>query len=111
MEKALGNVRRLALVAVVSVGFAVVVACGGESSTITMGAERATLASCLAGIESATGFGLDVVTDKPHRVSGYLEGTRLHFGCTRRESGTKGVFWESWYDWPKPGASLREHLR
>lgn len=61
-----------------------------------MGAQFRTMTACLSGIEKSSGQKLKVVTDKPHEVSGLLSNGN-GFGCQKKESGTKGTYFEGWY--------------
>ncbi len=61
-----------------------------------MSAQFRTLASCLSGIEKSSGQKLKIITDKPHEVSGFLTNGK-GFACQRKESGTKGTYFEGWY--------------
>ena len=54
------------------------------------------MAACLSGIEKSSGQKLQVVTDKPNDVSGFLSNGK-GFGCRKRETGTKGTYFEGWY--------------
>lgn len=60
-------------------------------------AEFATMQSCLAGIEEATGQALAIQRDKPHLVNGNLADGR-YFACARRETGSRGVYVEGSFD-------------
>ncbi|WP_051299248.1 hypothetical protein [Marinobacterium litorale] len=71
----------------------------GESGANTvMGGEFRSLRSCLTNVESSSGFSLDVIVDEPDNVTGYLRGTKRNFACTKKETGTKGVYWDGWYE-------------
>ena len=70
--------------------------CGDVTPSETMNAEFSNLASCLDGIRRNSGMTLRIITDKPDNVSGFLSNNE-GFGCTRRESGTKGVYYDGWY--------------
>ncbi|MGX5913450.1 hypothetical protein ACR0ST_01770 [Aliidiomarina sp. Khilg15.8] len=59
-------------------------------------AEFSTLASCLAGLERQSGGNLNIITDKPAKVSGKLSNGE-HFTCERVESGTKGTYFKGWF--------------
>lgn len=61
-----------------------------------MSAQFRTMATCLSGIEKNSGQKLKVVTDKPHEVSGFLSNGK-GFACQKKESGTKGIYFEGWY--------------
>ena len=38
-----------------------------------------------------------LTTDRPDYVAGYLgPGTEYPFNCTRKVTGTRGVYWEGW---------------
>ncbi|MDL2105228.1 hypothetical protein QQJ69_19020 [Proteus mirabilis] len=61
-----------------------------------MNAEFRTLPECLAAIQKNSGESLKIVTDKPNVVSGFLSNGQP-FGCERKESGTKGIYFHGWY--------------
>lgn len=66
------------------------------SSDIMQG-EFKTLETCLASIQESSGSDIDkVMTDTPEKVSGFLENGE-HFACTRKVTGTKGVYYEGFY--------------
>ncbi len=67
-----------------------------EQSNQVMNAEFRSLSSCLSGIERNTGMKLQIITDKPEIVSGFLSNGK-HFGCKRVISGSKGIYYEGWY--------------
>ena len=69
--------------------------CGGSPSEV-MNAEFRSLSACLEGIKSNSGQSLNVITDKPDKVSGKLANGET-FACTREESGTKGTYFAGWY--------------
>lgn len=73
-----------------------VAGCGDGSNSQVMSAEFNTMQSCIAGIEKNSGMSLDIITDKPDEVSGFLS-NKEGFGCQRKESGTKGIYYEGWY--------------
>ncbi len=61
-------------------------------------AEFRSLDECLSSIQQHSGSRIrETVTDRPRNVSGYLQ-SGAHFGCRQRQTGTKGTFWEGWYD-------------
>jgi hypothetical protein len=70
---------------------------GESGSNTVMGGEFRSLRSCLTSIETSSGLGLDVTIDKPDNVVGRLKGTKRSFACTKKETGTKGVYWDGWY--------------
>lgn len=61
-----------------------------------MSAQFRTMAACLSGIKASSGQQLKIVTDKPNEVSGFLFNGK-GFGCQKKESGTKGIYFEGWY--------------
>ena len=69
---------------------------GNENAGDMMKAEFRTMAECLSAIKSNSGQNLEVITDKPQEVSGFLSNGK-GFGCSRKESGTKGVYFEGWF--------------
>ncbi|MCE7520537.1 hypothetical protein LZG37_20565 [Halomonas titanicae] len=81
------------LVSVGVIGF-MLVGCG-ESSEVR-NAEFRSLSACLEGLEKDSGLSLNILTDKPDKVSGKLSNDET-FACSKKESGTKGVYYEGWY--------------
>jgi hypothetical protein len=71
--------------------------CGGSSPEL-MGGEFSSLQQCLSAIQTKTGLSLKPVIDKPDHVSGYLGNTKRDFSCKQMSTGTKGVYWEGWYE-------------
>ena len=69
---------------------------GGGSSQV-MSAKFGSLSQCLSSIRSNSGLEPKPVTDTPQEVSGFLGGTRRGFACTRKSTGTQGVYWDGWY--------------
>jgi hypothetical protein len=61
-----------------------------------MQAEFRSMAECLQKIKQSSGSDLKVVTDKPTQVSGFLSNGQ-GFACQKKESGTKGIYYEGWY--------------
>ena len=84
--------KTLAVIIVVPVCFSAAIANAGDM----MKAEFRTMAECLSAIKSNSGQNLEVITDKPQEVSGFLSNGK-GFGCSRKESGTKGVYFEGWF--------------
>ncbi len=73
----------------------VLVAC--DTGVKYRGGEFRDMRTCLRTIESDSGYKIgEVITDKPNFVSGYLEND-MHFTCKKKESGTRGVFFEGVY--------------
>lgn len=74
--------------------------CGssGKSDTSELvGAEFNTLSSCLEAIKNKNGGGkMKPMTDTPELVTGYLSNGE-QFGCEKKISGTKGVYFSGWY--------------
>lgn len=53
---------------------------------------------CLSSIENHSGKKIDkIVTDRPDQVSGFLS-NRKHFSCTRKSTGSKGTYYEGYYN-------------
>ncbi|CAI0755177.1 Uncharacterised protein [Serratia proteamaculans] len=61
-----------------------------------MKAEFRTLAECLKAIEKNTNSSLTIIRDKPEIVTGNLDNGKT-FACERKESGTKGTYYEGWF--------------
>ena len=78
----------------------VITGCGdGKPPPSYRGGETRTLAECLESIKTDSGrSSLDIITDKPDEVSGFFAGSKKPFGCSRKESGTKGVYFEGFYE-------------
>jgi len=70
----------------------------GDSSPELMGGEFSSLQQCMSAIQTKTGLSLKPVNDKPDHVSGYLGDTNRDFACKQMSTGTKGVYWEGWYE-------------
>ena len=66
------------------------------SSTIMRG-EFGSMQRCLSAIVASSGQQLQIVTDKPDRVSGKLSDGRF-FMCKKIESGSKGTYFEATFD-------------
>ncbi|HGY1116626.1 TPA: hypothetical protein ACNUX9_003493 [Providencia rettgeri] len=66
------------------------------SASDVMSADFKSMNDCLLGIQAASGKSLEIVTDKPNSVSGFLSNGK-GFGCDRKESGTKGVYYNGWF--------------
>ena len=77
-------------------GFVLVLSGCGKAPQV-MSAEFSSMDDCLAAIQRNTGEKLDIVTDKFGEVSGFLEGTKLGFGCKAESTGTKGLIVSGWY--------------
>ncbi len=58
--------------------------------------EFPSIQQCLSAIKRNTNQNLQIITDKPTLVSGFLQDGR-HFGCKRIESGSKGTYVEGWF--------------
>lgn len=61
-------------------------------------ADFSTMSSCLAGVKSASGKQLEILRDNPDKVQGYLAGTTKSWACVKEESGTKGTYYNGWFD-------------
>lgn len=61
-----------------------------------MNAEFPTMSACLEGIKKNSKQSLQVVTDKPTEVSGFLSNGQ-GFACQKKESGTKGTYYHGWF--------------
>lgn len=60
-------------------------------------AEFSSIQSCLASIKRVSGHELDIVIDKPEKVTGYLKGTKRHFACIVEDTGSKGRYVDGWF--------------
>ena len=78
------------------VTFTLLASCGESDTEMRGGAQFRTMAACLEGIKESSGQSLEIITDKPDNVSGYLS-NRQHFGCLREHTGTKGIYYEGFY--------------
>jgi len=67
----------------------------GTSDTM-MSADFKNLSECLKSIQSDSGQSLDIITDEPDEVSGFLSNGE-GFACNKEESGTKGIYFNGWY--------------
>lgn len=64
----------------------------------TMNAKFSSMSKCLKSIEKSSKTSLNIVTDKPEEVSGFLGDSRkLGFACEIKETGTEGTFVNGWY--------------
>lgn len=64
----------------------------------TMNAKFSSMSKCLKSIEKSSKTSLNIVTDKPEEVSGFLGDSRkLGFSCEIKETGTEGTFVNGWY--------------
>ena len=67
-----------------------------KNTTTAMSAEFYTMSECLEGIKRSSGFDLEVITDRPNEVSGFLSNGE-GFGCKKKSTGTKGIYYEGWF--------------
>lgn len=70
------------------------VACGKEQQTMT--GKYSSMQSCIEGTKRHTGGNLNIITDKPDQVSGFLANGK-GFGCNVRETGSQGTYVEGWF--------------
>lgn len=64
----------------------------------TMSAKFSSMSKCLKSIEKESKASLNIVTDKPEEVSGFLGDSRkLGFSCEIRATGTEGIVINGWY--------------
>lgn len=62
-----------------------------------MKGEFRSMRTCLSSIESSSGKKIDrIATDRTDKVSGFLSNGK-HFACTRKSSGSKGIYYEGYY--------------
>ena len=62
-----------------------------------MVAEFSSMQGCLASIPASANSSIGrIYTDKPEKVSGLLSNGE-QFSCTRKSTGTKGIYYEGWY--------------
>lgn len=61
------------------------------------GGEFRTLKSCLENVRKSSGQAMKIEIDKPDKVIGFLRNGEM-FSCIRKESGTKGVYFEGRYN-------------
>ncbi|MEQ9905004.1 hypothetical protein [Pectobacterium aroidearum] len=72
-------------------------AAGSCLADSVMKAEFRTMQECLSSIKAHSGSSsLKVIRDKPTIVTGYLSNGK-HFSCEKKETGTKGTYYEGWY--------------
>ena len=67
----------------------------GQSNEV-MSAKFSSLDNCLSSIKKNTKSTLNVITDKPGDISGYLSNGE-HFACQTKTTGTEGKYVEGWY--------------
>lgn len=77
--------------------FALSLVFGGGDNKVKA-AEFNTLKHCLEKIKSSSGLELKIIIDKPDKVTGYLGPTKRSFSCSMERSGTKGIYWDGWYE-------------
>lgn len=64
----------------------------------TMSGKFSSMNKCLDSIEKASKGALEIVTDKPREVSGFLStNKKLGFACEITETGTEGTYVRGWY--------------
>lgn len=62
-----------------------------------MVAEFNSMQGCLASIPVSANSSIGkIYTDKPEKASGLLSNGE-QFSCTRKSTGTKGIYYEGWY--------------
>jgi len=61
-----------------------------------IGAEFATMASCLSGIKKHSKQSLKIMTDKPDNVSGFLANGK-NFRCHKVVTGSGNAYYRGWY--------------
>jgi len=76
-------------------GLLLITACGEPSYVKNV--EFNTITACLAGIKIYSGQTLQIITDRPDMVSGFLADGR-GFGCQLERSGTKGTYVKGWWE-------------
>jgi hypothetical protein len=69
---------------------------GEGNAADAMNAEFRTMSECLEGIKKNSKQSLQIVTDKPTEVSGFLSNGQ-GFACQKKESGTKGTYYHGWF--------------
>ena len=62
----------------------------------TRSAEYKNLKDCLEAIKKNTGSTLDIITDQPSQISGFLSNGE-HFGCVEKVTDEKGTYVDGWY--------------
>lgn len=70
--------------------------CGDGKSKKAKNAEFRTLNQCLEGVKGSARSSLDIVTNRPDEVSGFLSNGE-GFACQKKVSGTKGIYYHGWY--------------
>ncbi len=65
------------------------------NSTI-VAADYQTLGDCLAAIQESTGSTLNIITEKPSQISGFLSNGE-QFACVEKVSDEKGTYVDGWY--------------
>lgn len=67
-----------------------------SDTSYTMKTNFSSLNSCMNSMDSVSTGPLNIVTDKPGKVSGFLSNGEL-FNCEKIVSGTKGTYFEGYY--------------
>lgn len=100
-----GELKRVFTVVAVGIGILILIYIGisslaGSSSSspsFVYNAKFSSMLGCLRGIESDSGLSLNIISDDPENVSGYLGSTKRDFGCQRKVTGSQGVYYKGWY--------------
>ena len=73
---------------------------GIDFSYAMKGGDFSTLEACVATIRAASGHELEIIIDKPSKVSGFFKvnGKNKLWACVREESGTKGIYYNGYFD-------------
>jgi hypothetical protein len=60
-------------------------------------AEFRTLSACMASLNTKLGSQLSIIIDEPDNVSG-KQSNGVNWACSQKHTGTKGIYWEGWYE-------------
>ncbi|EKO8773787.1 hypothetical protein L6R44_02765 [Enterobacter cloacae complex sp. ECC445] len=69
---------------------------GNSLADDVMKGEFHSLQECLSAIKLKGGEPLKIVQDTPDKVTGMLPNDEA-FGCEKKETGTKGTYFEGWF--------------
>jgi hypothetical protein len=65
--------------------------------TEIQGAEFRTLSACMTSLNAKLGSQLSIIIDEPGNVSG-KQSNGVNWACSQKHTGTKGIYWEGWYE-------------
>ncbi|OFC62847.1 hypothetical protein [Candidatus Erwinia dacicola] len=69
---------------------------GSTLADSLMKAEFHSMQECLSAIKTNGGEPLKIIQDKPDMVTGRLPDDKM-FACEKKETGSKGTYFEGWF--------------